>query len=84
MVLATLIPCVLCSGVLAEPNAAEAWYVFFDQIDGIEIPQCDMDRWSTEYQAQYEKLARLIYMVRALAYNKNSDRGFDYSSVLYL
>lgn len=82
MVLATLIPCVLCSGVLAEPNAAEAWYVFFDQIDGIEIPQGDMDRWSTEDQAQYEKLAPLIYMARALALNTNCDWGIDYSAGL--
>ncbi len=79
MVLATTIACSFVIGLVGEPNAADAWNEFFQEIENVDAPVDYDDAWDAEAQIRYEELAPLIHRAKEIASVEECDWNLDYS-----
>ena len=79
MVLATTIACSLVIGFVDEPNAADAWNEFFQEIEDVEYPYDYDFEWTDEIQARYEELSPVFQQIQEISAIEHCDWELDYS-----
>ena len=89
MVLVTILGCSLMSIALDDPNAADEWNEYFQQIKSFEYPYIDVgtdddprdfhDEWTSACQSQYEEFAPFIKRAHEIAVMDHCDWELDYS-----
>ena len=84
MVLATTIACSLVIGFVDEPNAADAWNEFFQEIEDVEYPYDYDFEWTDEIQARYEELSPVFQQIQEISAIEHCDWELDYSKGLDL
>ena len=82
MVLATILQCSLMIMAVEEPNAADAWRDYFQQIENEDYPRDYDFEWTDREQSRYEEIAPLIAQAKEIASIEHCDWELDYSEGL--
>ena len=76
--------CAIVGVAITQPNAADSWNDFFEQIQDMDLPSGEQSSWGPAEQARYEELLPLIQQARAYAQIEHCDWELDYSQGLGL